>query len=71
VRLGSVSGKTVYEGTLQPGETVRFGLRSPLWIRIGAPWNVEAVIGSRSMTASLPALTGNVLVSRGGVHSTA
>jgi len=71
VHLGSGSGKTVYEGTLQPGETVRFGLRSPLWIRIGAPWNVEAVIGSRSMTASLPALTGNVLVSRGGVHSTA
>jgi cytoskeleton protein RodZ len=71
VHLGSGSGKTVYEGTLQPGETVRFGLRSPLWIRIGAPWNVVAVIGSRSMTASLPALTGNVLVSRGGVHSTA
>jgi cytoskeletal protein RodZ len=71
VHLGSGTGKTVYEGTLQPGETVRFGLQSPLWIRIGAPWNVEAVIGSRSMTASLPALTGNVLVSRGGVHSTA
>jgi hypothetical protein len=71
VHVGSGSGKTLYEGTLQPGQSVRFGLRSPLWIRIGAPWNVEAVIGSRSMTTSLPTLTGNILVSRGGVRATA
>lgn len=71
VHLGSGSGKTLYEGTLQAGQSVRFGLRRPLWIRIGAPWNVDAMIGSRSMTASLPSLTGNVLVSRGGVQATA
>ena len=71
VRVGSSSGKTIYEGTLQPGQTVLFGLRSPLWIRIGAPWNVDAAIGKRSMNASLPSLTGDVLVSAGGVHATA
>jgi hypothetical protein len=30
----------IYEGTLQPGQTVRFTQR-PLWIRFGAPWNVD------------------------------
>jgi len=39
VRIGSTSGPTVYEQTLQAGQTVRFGLRRPLWIRLGAPWN--------------------------------
>jgi hypothetical protein len=61
----------VYEGTLQAGQSVRFGLRSPLWIRIGAPWNVDVAIGSRSVNASLPSLTGDVLVSGGGVHPAA
>lgn len=71
VHLASASGKTLYEGTLQPGQSVRFGLRSPLWIRIGAPWNVDLAIGSRSLNASLPSLTGNVLVSGAGVHPAA
>jgi hypothetical protein len=63
VRVGSSTGRVVIEETLQPGGTARFGLRQPLWIRLGAPWNVEAAIGHRSVTASLPAKTGNVLVS--------
>jgi hypothetical protein len=71
VHLGSRSGKTLYEGTLQAGRSVRFGLRSPLWIRVGAPWNVDAAIGARSVNASLPSLTGDVVASRGGVQSAA
>lgn len=71
VHLGSGAGATVYEGTLQPGQTVRFGLGRPLWVRVGAPWNLHAAIGERNVDASLPSLTGDVLVSAGGVHAAA
>jgi cytoskeletal protein RodZ len=66
-RLGSSLGPVVAEQTLQPGETAKFGLRKPLWIRLGAPWNLAGAIGGRSITAALPALTGNVLVTARGV----
>lgn len=66
-RLGSSAGPVVTERTLQPGETAKFGLRRPLWIRLGAPWNLAAAIGSRSITSALPSLTGNVLVTAHGV----
>ncbi len=68
-RIGSDAGPVLVERTLQQGQTMRFGLRRPLWIRLGAPWNVDASIGRRSVTASLPALTGNVLVTAHGVTS--
>jgi cytoskeleton protein RodZ len=66
-RIGSGTGPVIEEHTLQQGQTIRFGLKRPLWIRLGAPWNVDASIGSRSVTASLPAVTGNVLVTARGV----
>lgn len=68
-RIGSVSGPVVEEHTLQQGQTARFGLKQPLWIRLGAPWNLDASIGNGVVTASLPASTGNVLVTRAGVRS--
>ncbi len=66
-RFGSSAGPVVAERTLQQGQTARFGLKRPLWIRLGAPWNLAAAIGGRSVTSALPALTGNVLVSTRGV----
>lgn len=66
-RLGSSLGPVIAERTLQPGETAKFGLRKPLWIRLGAPWNLAAAIGGRSITSALPALTGNVLVTARGL----
>ena len=66
-RFGSSAGPVVAERTLQQGQTARFGLRKPLWIRLGAPWNLAAAIGDRSVTSALPALTGNILVSTRGV----
>jgi cytoskeletal protein RodZ len=65
VRIGSSSGTTVYEQTLQQGATVRFGLGRKLWIRFGAPWNVDASIGGH--TASLPSQTGNVVATAAGL----
>ena len=66
-KFGSSAGPVVAERTLQQGQTARFGLKRPLWIRLGAPWNLAAAIGGRSVTSALPALTGNVLVSTRGV----
>jgi hypothetical protein len=68
VQIGSAAGRTVYVRTLQPGRAVSFGLRRPLWIRVGAPWNLDARIGERSVTAALPAQTGDVIVTARGLH---
>jgi hypothetical protein len=70
-RLRSSTGTVIAEQTLAQGQTARFGLLHPLWIRLGAPWNVEAWIGKKSVTGLLPTLTGNVLVTAGGVQQAA
>jgi helix-turn-helix protein/uncharacterized protein DUF4115 len=61
--------RVVFERTLEQGRTVRFGLGQPLSIRLGAPWNVEAWIGRRSVTAALPQRIGNVVVGVDGVRA--
>jgi hypothetical protein len=68
VRLGSAAGATVYQQTLLQGRTIRFGLRKPVWVRIGAPWNLDATIGGRRVTASLPSQIGDVLATVGGLR---
>jgi len=68
VRIGSSAGRAVYEQTLQQGQTVRFGLRRLLWIRLGAPWNLDATIGGRPVTAALPSRTGDLLATPSGLR---
>ncbi len=68
VRIGSSAGRTIYERTLPRGQTVRFGLRKPLWIRLGAPWNLDARLGDRAVTLTLPAHTGDMLATRSGLR---
>jgi len=66
VRLGSASGRMLYDGTLEPGRRARFaGAR--LWIRFGAPWNVDATLNGKRV--SLPGSTGDVMVTPGAVRS--
>jgi cytoskeleton protein RodZ len=66
VRLGSATGKTVFERTLQPGQSARFtGQR--LWVRIGAPWNVDATLNGKSV--QLPSVIANVLVTPAAVRA--
>jgi cytoskeleton protein RodZ len=48
VRLGSDTGRTLYERTLQTGQHVRFTARR-LWIRYGAPWNVDATVNGKAV----------------------
>lgn len=70
VRIGGSTGRVIYEATLLHGGVVRFGLRRPLWIRLGAPWNLEATIAGRSATSRLPQRTGDVLVRSAAVRPT-
>jgi hypothetical protein len=67
VRMRSSTGPVLYEGVLRLGQTARFGLRTPLWVRLGAPWNLDATIGSRSVTSDLPARTGDAEATAGGI----
>jgi hypothetical protein len=54
----------LYEGTLREGDSLRF-TRKRLWIRMGAPWNLEARLNGR--TRALPGETGDVVVTRAGL----
>ena len=67
VRRDSAAGAVVWQGLLQRGASLRFA-RLPLWIRMGAPWNLEARLGGRALdglpSAPRPA---NVLVGSAGV----
>jgi hypothetical protein len=66
VRLGSASGRVLYERMLEPGGRARFaGAR--LWVRFGAPWNVDATLNGKRV--ALPASVGDVLVTPGSVRS--
>ena len=58
VRAGSASGKTLYERMLEQGQRARFVGRR-LWIRYGAPWNVEATVNGKHV--QLPGAVGNVV----------
>lgn len=64
VHIGSAAGPAVYVRTLQPGQTARFVSRR-LWVRIGAPWNLDAKLNGKAVT--LPASTGNVLATATGL----
>jgi len=71
IRVDSAVGPVLYEATLEAGGTLRYTLapsRPRLWLRIGAPWNLELSLNGKPATG-LPRVPGNVVVSRGGVHS--
>ena len=61
----------LYEATLDAGGVLRYSLtpgRPRLWLRIGAPWNLELWLNGKPATA-LPPGPGNVLVDRNGLRS--
>jgi hypothetical protein len=59
---GSRAGRLLYRRTLEPGQRLR--LTAPkVWLRLGAPWNLEARLGGRRIV--LPARLGNVVITRG------
>ena len=67
VHQGSATGRLVYERTLEQGRTAHF-VSTRLWIRIGAPWNVDATLNGKAV--QLPASTGDVVVTPAGLSAT-
>jgi len=65
VRTRSREGRVLYEGMLREGESLPIAGKR-LWIRIGAPWNLEARLNGRVLS-SLPTDTGNVLATPTGL----
>jgi hypothetical protein len=68
VQVGSATGRVVYERILLQGHKLRLGLHKPLWIRFGAPGNIDATIGTRSANASLPTGTEPVVATSKGLR---
>lgn len=66
VRQRSEHGRQLFEGTLEPGDSRRFAA-GQLWIRIGAPWNLEASRAGRRL--SLPQTVANVVVTASGIRT--
>ncbi len=66
VHAGSAQGRTLYEATLPAGGRLRFGVRKPVWIRVGAPWNLDATVAGKRVV--LPRLTADILASARGVR---
>jgi hypothetical protein len=65
-RIGSASGPVVFERTLEEGESTRF-VAARLWLRIGAPWNLDATLNGKRV--QLPGSVGNVIVTPAGIAS--
>jgi cytoskeleton protein RodZ len=66
VRAGSRDGRVLDEGLLYAGATIQVAAKR-LWIRIGAPWNLDARLNGRALRG-LPADTGNVFVTAAGLE---
>jgi cytoskeletal protein RodZ len=69
VHVGAGTGARVLERTLHQGDVVRLGLHRPLWIRLGAPWNVDLRVGHKLLVAPLRNEPGDVLVTAAGLRS--
>ena len=66
VRSSGPAGPVLYERTLALGRTLRLPVSRALWVRIGAPWNLDLGIAGKAVTR-LPTVPANVLVSKSGV----
>jgi len=45
----SRGGRVLWTGTLRQGRTLKLGVRKPLVVRLGAPWNVDARVAGRRL----------------------
>jgi cytoskeleton protein RodZ len=66
VRSSGPAGAVLYERTLAQGSTLRLPVGRALWVRIGAPWNLDLSVAGRAVT-HLPTAPANVVVSKSGV----
>ena len=69
VRAGSATGKVLFQNTLASGHHLRFARRR-LWVRVGAPWNLDLAAAGHPLAVPLHA-TGDMLVTAAGARPTA
>jgi cytoskeleton protein RodZ len=68
VRRWGEHGTQLFEGVLEPGDSRRF-VSGPFWVRIGAPWNIDASLAGHRL--ALPQTVTTVMVTRTGVRTLA
>jgi len=66
IRRDTSAGAEIYSGTLVKGRSLSFPLGT-LWIRFGAPQNVDAVVSGRKR--AIPTSSFNVVVRRSGFNA--
>ncbi len=67
VRAGSATGRLIFLGTLEAGQTRHF-TSGPLWVRVGAPWELRMRVHGRPMPLPISA-AGNMLVTASGAEA--
>jgi cytoskeletal protein RodZ len=66
VRSGDATGAVVYQGVLQQGQTLPLTLSPRVWLRVGAPWNLDVTVAGKPV-GGLPTRVGDVVLARGGL----
>jgi cytoskeletal protein RodZ len=66
VRTGGATGTLVYQGVLQQGQTLPLTLRTRMWVRVGAPWNLDVTVAGKR-ASGLPNQVGDVYLGRAGL----
>jgi hypothetical protein len=63
VRAGGANGKKLYEGILEQGKSLRFGVAQNLWVRMGRPSMLDVRLAGR-IVGGLPGKPANLLLTR-------
>ena len=66
VRSAGAAGPVLYEQVLAQGASLRLRVGGGLWVRLGAPWNVDLSVAGRRI-AGMPTAPANVLVTKAGI----
>jgi helix-turn-helix protein/uncharacterized protein DUF4115 len=63
VRIGGPSGRQIYTGTLEQGQSLKLGLAHGIWMRMGRPHALDITVGGR-LVRNLPAGPANLSLTR-------
>jgi cytoskeletal protein RodZ len=66
VRAGSATGAILFEGILEQGKTLPVKLSPTVWMRVGAPWNLDVRIAGK-IAPGMPHEASNVLITASGI----
>jgi hypothetical protein len=67
VRIGGPAGREVFRGTLERGQSLKFGLSNRIWMRMGRPLALDIRIGKQLVTG-LPNAASNVVLTQSGAR---